>query len=177
VRSALLSDIVGAVVTPQLVDVVDVFSAQRFQPSGVTQQLDDCHVERWGLSLHCQTPEDPAHDGETTWLLPGHGLRLTRHRPRRRHARRGPSLITAVYIERDTRSWTTTDLLLGLEIPDQGAARVIRSEEFAAAISGGLIRPSEADYALRTVHRALEELIVHRDVNQWLAHRGIFDSW
>lgn len=167
----------GAVVTPQLVDVVDVFSAQRLHPSGATQQLDECHVEPWGLSLRYPTPEDPVHAGEITWLLLQDGLRLTRYEPRRRHAQRGPSLITAVCIDRDTRSWTTTDLLLGLEIPEQGAPRVIQSEEFATAISSGLIRLSEADYALRTVHRTLEELVLHRDVGQWLANRGIFDIW
>jgi predicted RNA-binding protein associated with RNAse of E/G family len=167
----------GAVVTSQLVDVIDVFSARRLHQSGSTQQLDECQVEPWGLSLRCPTPADPVYDGEITWLLLEDGLRLTRYQSRRRHAQRGPSLITAVCIDRDTRSWTTTDLLLGLEIPDCGAPRVIQSEDFAAAISRGLIRLSEADYALRTMHRTLEELILHRDVGQWLADRGIFDSW
>lgn len=161
----------------QLVDVVDVFSAQRFAAAHEPQQLTDCHVEQWGLSLKCPTPEDPVHDGEITWLIPDFGLRLTQYLPRRRHAKRASSLITAVNIERDTRSWTTTDLLLGLEIPEQGFPRIVHAEEFATAVSSGLIRLSEADYALRTVHRAFEEVSRHRDVNQWLAHRGIFDLW
>jgi uncharacterized protein len=136
-----------------------------------------CHVERWGLALECTTPEDPVNDGEVTWLLLDPGIRLTRYRPRRRHAMRGPTQLTAVQIQRDTRSWATTDLLLGLEVPDHGAARIVQSEEFAAAVSAGVIRLSQADYALRTVHRTLEELAVHRDINQWLAYRGIFESW
>lgn len=143
----------------------------------MTQQLDDCHLQRWGLSLECATPDDPAHATEITWLLPDQGLRLTQYRPRSRHARREASLITAVHIERDTRSWATTDLLLGLEVPEQGCARVIHSEDFADAVAEGAIRLSEADYALRTVHRTFEELRQHRDVNQWLAHRGVFDPW
>ncbi len=164
-------------IATQPVDVVDVFSAQRHLASGITQQLADCHLERWGLALECPMPDDPANDSEITWLLPDQGLRLTQYRPRSRHARREASLVTAARIERDTRSWATTDLLLGLEIPDQGSARVIRSEDFAAAVSGGSIRQSEADYALRTVHRTFEELRLHRDVNQWLAHRGVFTTW
>lgn len=167
----------GTVVTPQLTDVVDVFSSQRSHSSGVTAQLDVCHVERWGLSLECPTPEDPTYEAEISWLLPDVGVRLTRYRSRRRHSRRGPSLVTAVHIERNTRSWATTDLLLGLQVPDHGAARVVKSEEFAAAVSAGIIRPREADYAFHTVHRTLEEISLHRDVNQWLAHRGIFDLW
>lgn len=174
---ALLSEPVSTVAAPQWIDVVDVFSAQRYLSSGVTQQLDTCHLEHWGLSLKCPTPQDPTHDGEITWLLPEIGVRLTQYRPRSRHARRGSSLITAARIESDTRSWTTTDLLLGLEIPERGTARVIRSEEFASAISEGTIRPSEADYALHTVHRTFHELKQHRDLNQWLAHRGVSDLW
>ncbi len=86
-------------------------------------------------------------------------------------------MLTAVHIERNTRSWTTTDLLLGLEIHDQRSARIVRAEDFATAISSGVIRSSGAEYALRTVHRTFEELTLHRDINQWLAHRGIFDPW
>jgi uncharacterized protein len=160
-----------------LVDVIDVFSAQRHYSSGASVRLDDCHVEPWGLSLRCPIYDDPLHDEEITWLLPADGLRLTRYRPRRRHARHGPTLITAVHIEYDTRSWTTADLLLGLEVPDGGAARVIHSEDYAAAISGGVIRSSEADYALRTVHRVLGEVTMHRDINKWLADRGIANAW
>lgn len=167
----------GTVVIPKLVDVVDVFSAQRFLSSGSTQQLDNCHIERWGLSLECSMPEDPVYDAEITWLLPALGVRLRRFRTRQRHARRTPSVLTAVNIAQDARSWGTTDLLLGLQIPDRGSARIIQSEDFAAAVSTGLIRLSEADYALHTVHRAFEELSKHRDLNQWLAHQGIFDLW
>lgn len=167
----------GTVVTPQLVDVIDVFSAQRSHPSGATRTLEACRLERWGLSLECLTPEDPAHEAEISWLLPEPGLRLTRYRPRRRHSRRGPSMLTAVSIERDERTWKTTDLLLSLQVPDHGAARAIQSEDFAAAVAAGIIRPDEADNAFRIVHRTLEELSRHRDINQWLAYRGIFDLW
>ncbi|MBA8825943.1 hypothetical protein FHX42_003309 [Saccharopolyspora lacisalsi] len=164
-------------IAAQPVEVVDVFSAQRHLPSGATQQLDDCHLEKWGLSLKCPTPQDPAHDSEITWLLPELGVRLTQYRPRSRHARREGSLVTAARIEPNTRSWTTTDLLLGLEIPEGGTTRVIHSEDFAAAVSGGAIRLSEADYALRTVLRTFDEIRLHRDLNQWLAHRGVFEPW
>jgi predicted RNA-binding protein associated with RNAse of E/G family len=134
-------------------------------------------VERWGLAVECPTPDAPEHDAEITWLLPDLGLRLTRYRPRRRHSRPGPSTLTAVRIERETRSWTTTDLLLGLEVEDGGRARIAHATEFATAVATGALRLSEADYALRTVHRTLEEVTRHRDLNQWLAYRGIFDIW
>ncbi|WP_223839296.1 hypothetical protein [Saccharopolyspora pogona] len=173
----LLSEVVTAAFSPQLVEVIDVFSSQRRQPSGSVAQLEVCHVERWGLAVECPTPEAPDHDAEITWLLPDLGLRLTRYRPRRRHSRPGPSMLTAVHIERETRSWTMTDLLLGLEVGDHGRARITHATEFAAAVGNGLIRLSEADYALRTVHRTLDEVTRHRDINQWLAHRGIFQLW
>lgn len=168
---------VSTMIASRPVDVVDVVNAQRYLPSGITQQLEACRLQRWGLSLECPTPDDPAHAGEITWLLPELGLRLTQYRPRSRHARRGSSLVTAARIEWDTRSWTTTDLLLGLEIPEQGATRVIRSEDFADAVSDGTIRLSEADYALHTVLRTLDELRLHHDLNQWLAHRGVAEQW
>ena len=67
----------GTVLDPQLVDVVDLFSAQRSLSSGASVPLDRCQVEPWGLSIECPTPEDPVHECEVTWLLPDAGLRLT----------------------------------------------------------------------------------------------------
>lgn len=167
----------SAAYSTQLAEVIDVFSSQRRHPSGAVHQLDACHVERWGLALRGPTADTEDAASEVTWLLPDLGLRLTKLRPRRRHSRPGPTRLTATRIEHDTRSWMSTDLLLGLEIDDRARARIAQYEEFAAAVSSGLIRLSEADFALRTVHRTLEEISLHRDINQWLAHRGIFDMW
>ncbi|WP_017974418.1 hypothetical protein [Actinopolyspora halophila] len=164
----------GSVITPQHVEIVDVPSAQRHLGSGAVQQLDDCHLERWGLCLECSTPEDPVHDSEITWLLPEPGLRLTRYRPRSRHARPDGSLLTAARIDRDARSWITTDLHLGLEVPQQGQPRIVNSEEYASAINRGQLTLDDADLALRTVHSVFDEVSLHRDIEQWLAHRGMF---
>ncbi|MDA3628741.1 hypothetical protein [Saccharopolyspora oryzae] len=160
-----------------MVEVIDVFSSQRTHPSGFVHQLEVCHVEQWGLAVECPTPDAPDHAAEITWLLPDLGLRLTRYRPRSRHSRPGPSTLTAVRIKPETRSWTTVDLLLGLEVEDRGRARITHAAEFATAVATGALHRSEADYALRTVHRTLNEVTRHRDLNQWLAHRGIFHLW
>ncbi|RRO17689.1 hypothetical protein EIL87_10105 [Saccharopolyspora rhizosphaerae] len=157
-----------------MMEVIDVVNSQRRQPSGYVHHLEVCQVERWGLAVECATPD---HEHEITWLLADLGLRLTKFRPRNRHARPGPSTLTAVTIHRDTRSWATTDLLLSLEVPDGGRPRVTRAAEFASAVASGAIRHSEADYAFRTVHRTLDEISMHRSVNQWLAYRGVFDPW
>lgn len=162
---------------PRLVDVVDVFSGLRHHPSGATVRLDDCHVEHWGLAFRCSTVDDQLPADEITWLLPEYGLRLRRYESRRRHARGEPTLISAARIEHDARSWTITDLLLSLEVPDSGATRLLRSDDFGAAISGGLIRCNEADYALRTVHRVLDEISRHRDLRHWLSYLGITEAW
>lgn len=167
----------GTVITPQLVEVIDVFNAQRFRPTGETQQLLDCQLQRWGLAMECPIAADSSYDSELNWVLPELGIRMSRMCTRRRHAKPGSSQLTAVTAEWDTHSWTTTDLLLGIEIPVNGAARIVRAEEFADAVAGGLLRLSEADYAFRTMHRILGELGRHRDLNQWLSYRGIFDSW
>ncbi|MDI2029815.1 hypothetical protein QFW96_14380 [Saccharopolyspora sp. TS4A08] len=164
----------SAAVSPTLMEVIDLFSSQRRRPTGQVHRLEVCHVERWGLAVECPTPD---HDVEITWLLADLGLRLTRLRPRNRHSRPGPSTLTAVTIHRDTRSWATADLLLSLEVPDAGRPRIARAAEFASAVAAGAIRQSEADYAFRTVHRTLDEISMHRSINQWLAYRGIFDPW
>lgn len=89
-----------------------------------------------------------------------------------------PTILTAVKIQRDTRSWRTTDLLLGLEIRGNCTPRFSRSEDFAAAVAGGVLTLPDADLALRTVHHALEELCgCGHDVDIWLARKGIVDSW
>ncbi len=158
--------------------MVDTVSAVRSYSGGTSRHLSTCRVEDWGLKLECPTPEDPFSDSEVTWLMPELGLRLTHHRPRSRHARSGPSVLSAVRVQRDGRAWRTTDLLLGLAVPGGTTARIVRSEEFAAAVAGRVLGPGDADQALRTVHRTLEEISLHRhDLRSWLVHRGIYDAW
>lgn len=169
---------VGAVTTPQLVDVVDTISGVRSYSSGGSRTLSSCYAERWGLRIEHPTPEDPFSDSEVTWLMPELGLRLTTYRPRSRHARSSPSVLSAVRVERDHRHWQTTDLLLGLAVPGGTTARIVRSEDFAAAVAGRVLRPGDADQALRTVHRTLEELSnVNHNLTSWLTWHGIYDSW
>jgi len=169
---------VGTAITPQLVDTIDTVTAVRSYSSGVSRHLRTCQVERWGLRVECPTPEDPFYDHEVTWLLPALNLRLTQNKPRSRHARSGPSVLTAVRVRLDGRLWLTTDLLLGLAAPGGSSARIVRSEEFAAAVAGRVLRVGDADLALCTVHKTLEELSrVRHDVSSWLAFKRIFEVW
>jgi predicted RNA-binding protein associated with RNAse of E/G family len=169
---------VGTAITPQLVDTVDTLTAVRSYSSGTARALRVCTVERWGLRLECPTPEDPFADSEVTWLLPEFNLRLTHQRPRSRHAKPGPSTLTAARIRIEGRLWRTTDLLLGLAAPGGSSARVVRSEEFAAAVESHVLRAGDADLALCTVHKTLEELARFRhDVSSWLAYKRIFEVW
>ncbi|PWW52225.1 hypothetical protein DFQ13_11817 [Actinokineospora spheciospongiae] len=169
---------VGTVITPQLVDIVDTATAVRSFSSGTAHGLRVCQVERWGLRMEYTTPDDPFSDTEITWLLPDLNLRLTQQKPRSRHAKGGPSVLTAVRVLRDGRYWRTTDLLLGLAAPGGTTARIVRSEEFAAAVGGQVLRVGDADLAMCTVHKTLEELSrVRHDLSSWLAHKHIFEVW
>lgn len=164
--------------TEELTDVVNTFTSERSFSSGTTRQLTVCTVERWGLRMECPTPDHPFVDAEAIWLLADAGIRLTHQRPRSRHAQPMPTTVTAVHVQRDSHSWRTDDLLLGLEVPVKGTPRFARAEEFAAAVGSGAIGPFAADAALRTMHRTLEELTVcGHDVDIWLARQGIVDSW
>jgi hypothetical protein len=41
-----------------------------------------------------------------------------------------------------------------------------------------VIRPGDADVALHTVHRTLEELSrCYHDIGHWLAHQRIYTPW
>ncbi|WP_156756228.1 DUF402 domain-containing protein [Actinokineospora pegani] len=168
----------GTAITPQLVDIVDIATAVRSFSSGTSHALRVCQVERWGLRMEYTTPDDPFSDTEITWLLPEHNLRLTQQKPRSRHAKGGPSVLSAVRVLREGRYWRCTDLLLGLAAPGGTAARIVNSEEFAAAVAGRILRVGDADLAMCTVHRTLEELSrVRHDLSSWLAHKHIFEVW
>jgi predicted RNA-binding protein associated with RNAse of E/G family len=168
---------VGTTITPQLVDVVDTASRVRKYSSGTVRRLTGCRVERWGLLVECPTPDDPFYVSEMTWLLPELHIRLTRQQPRSRHAIGGPTVLTAVRVQRDGTAWHTTDLLLGLATAGN-AARIVGSEDFAAAVAGGVIRPRDADLAIGTIHKTLEELSMCRhDLGAWLTHQRIFEVW
>jgi predicted RNA-binding protein associated with RNAse of E/G family len=160
------------------VDAIDTHTGVRSHSSGMTRRLTSCRVETWGLRAEASTPENPFVDSEVTWLLPAAGVRLTHERPRSRHGRGAPSTLTAVRVRRDGRSWRTTDLLLGLAVPGGCTPRIVRSTEFAAAVAGRVLRAEDADLALRTVHRTLEELSRHRhNLTAWLASLGIVETW
>lgn len=168
----------GAVQTPQLVDVVDTVTGVRTYSSGTVRKLTACHAEAWGLHLEFPTPEDPDFEFEACWLLPAEGLRLSARRPRLRGHVSRSSVLTAVRIEHDARHWRTTDMLLGLTVISGSVPRFASSEDFAAAVSGGVLRRVDADLALHSVHRALEQLALHRhDLGSWLAGRGITQHW
>jgi predicted RNA-binding protein associated with RNAse of E/G family len=163
---------------PQLIDVINTFTGERTSSSGVTNQLSVCTVEPWGLRTECHTPEDPMIGSETTWILTEAGVRLTHLRARSQHAKPAPTVLTAVRYQRDTRSWRITDLLLGMSITSGSTCRIIRLEEFSTAVSTRVIRSSDANYALRTLHRVLEELArCHHDIEVWLGHQGVVDAW
>ena len=164
--------------TAELIDVVNTFTGERICSSGNTQRLTVCSVERWGLRIEYPTPDHPLIESEAAWLLSDVGLRLTYYRRRSRHAEPAPTVLTAVKVQRDTRSWRTTDLLLGLELLGDGQRRFAGSGEFAAAVTHRTLTPSDADLALKTVHRVMEELsYCGNDVDLWLARQGIVDSW
>lgn len=167
-----------AVIPARLTDVVNTFTGERTYSSGGIQKLTVCSVEQWGLRTEHLTPEHPFIESETTWLLAETGLRLTYHRRRSRHGTAGPTLFTAVKVQRDIQSWWTTDLLLGLELPAAGMPRFSGSEQFAAAVRGGALTSLDADIALKTVHRALEELSqCGHNMDSWLARQGIRAPW
>lgn len=167
-----------AVLTPQLVDVVDTVTRIRMYSSGAVRRLTTCRAESWGLHLEFSTPEDPDIESEACWLLPAEGLRLSVQRPRSRRDRCRYSMLTAVRIEHDSRHWRTTDMLLGLRVMSGSVPRFASSEDFAAAVAGGVLRRPDADLALQSVHRALEQLSAHRhDLGSWLAGRGIMQHW
>lgn len=163
--------------TPQLADTIDEAHGIRRYTGGNSRLLRVCQRERWGLRTECATPEDPFYESEVTWLLPDLGLQLTHQRPRNRHGR-GATSVSAVRLHTEGRIWHVTDLLLGLAVPDGRAARVVRSEEFAAAVAGGVVRRRDAETALRTVHRTHEELSRgDHDLDAWLTYHHVFEVW
>lgn len=166
--------------TQQLVDVIDTVRAVRTYSSGAVRILTACRAERWGLQLEFRTPEDPEIESETCWLLPADGLRMSAQRPRisADRARGRITQLTAVRIEHDARHWRTTDMLLGLSMVSGSVPRFVCYEDFAAAVTGGVLRRGDADRALYSVYRALDQLArLHYDVGSWLSGRGITQPW
>jgi predicted RNA-binding protein associated with RNAse of E/G family len=167
---------VSPVVSRQLVEVVDTRSAMRTLPLApeqvLEQPLDRWQVASWGLRTTVLSPEDPFVLAETCWLVPDHGVRLRRRRPRSGDA--ATTEIGAVRIVVDGDRWRCTDLLLGLEVLPGRPARVVHDADFAAAVAGGVLSPADADEAMSTVHRVLGELgDVRHDLDAWTSSLGV----
>jgi uncharacterized protein len=159
-------------VASRLVDVVDVERSSR-TVAGLEQHLRTCTVEPWGLHTVRVDPDDPFVVLEQTWLLPDAGLRLRRcWAPG--EDRCTSTTVGAVRVEVEDHCWFTTDLVLGLEVRHGRAARVAHAAEFAAALQGALLSPTDADDAMATVHRVLGEVVAERhDLRRWAASLGL----
>lgn len=164
--------------TPQLIDVVDTVAGTLTYSSGTVRPLTRCQAEPWGLHLEFSTPEDPETKSEACWLLAADGLRLSARRPRSPRCVNSAGVLTAVRVEHDARHWRTTDMLLGLTVVSGSVPRFASAENFAAAVTGGVLQRVDADFALHAVHRALEQLTRHdHDLRSWLATRGVTRHW
>jgi len=165
---------VSPVVSRQLVEVVDTRSATRTLPLAPEQPLDRWQVTDRYLRTTVLSPEDPFVLAETCWLVPDHGVRLRRRRPRTAEAGGLVTEISAVRIVVDGTQWRCTDLLLGLEVAPGRPARVVHDVDFAAAVAGGVLSPADADEAMSTVHRVLGELgDVRHDLDAWTTSLGV----
>ncbi|KAA2261627.1 DUF402 domain-containing protein [Solihabitans fulvus] len=163
---------------PPKIEYFDIDAKSNTDPKGFARVVDEFHLTRSGLYMYRPVPGHPQLSHFESWLLPSHGLRLTRQSWRPGHEREYDLYIDVVEITSDHSIWRTVDLYLDLIVCTGRSVTVLDTDELLAALGAGLVSPARAEWALRTAYRAVGGISAHGyDAPGWLASEKVVTTW
>jgi predicted RNA-binding protein associated with RNAse of E/G family len=161
-------------VHPPKIELFDVAAMTNTDPKGFVRAVDKYQTTEYGLYM--ARPLDGHHNIAyfRTWLLPEHGLRVSRWR-----AHPGQTLDHDVYIDiveiEEGAVWRTVDLYLDVLVRDHKDLRVEDTDELLAAHTAGLLDRVTVQRAFERTYTAVEGITAAGyDVEAWL---GIPLTW
>jgi uncharacterized protein len=155
-------------VHPPKIELFDVAGMTNTDPKGFVRVVDRFRTTEFGLYMARVVDGHPDIAYFRSWLLPEHGLRISRWRP---HP--GKELDHDVYIDvvdiEPGPVWRSVDLYLDILLLDGLSLRVLDTDEVLAARSAGLIDDRTAQRAFERTFSAVEGIAAAGyEVDTWL---------
>ncbi|MBP2338139.1 putative RNA-binding protein associated with RNAse of E/G family [Saccharothrix coeruleofusca] len=168
----------GTHVHPPKVEYFDLDAKSNTDPKGYLRGVEEYRLTRHGLYMSRPVTGHPHLAHFESWLLPRHGLRVTRQSWHPGHERDYDLYLDVVEITSSGSVWKTVDLYLDLVVRTGRAVTVLDTDELLAALGQGLIEPCRAQWALETTYRAVAGISAHgHDAVRWLAAQGTVTTW
>lgn len=163
---------------PPKVEYFDTAEKTNTDPKGVVRQVEEYREEPFGLYMARPAPGRVQFHYLESWLLPEPGLRITDFWWNPGHERDQDFYLDVVDIRRDGGVWVATDLYLDLVLRDKVSLQVIDTDELLAAVTAGLLSPSDGERALGISHTTVDGLATHGyDLHSWLSTKDITLGW
>lgn len=156
-------------VHPPKIELFDVAAMTNTDNKGFVRAVDRYETTEFGLYMARPVVGHPDIAYFRTWLLPEHGLRVSRWA-----AHPGMRLDHDVYIDvADIETgpvWRTTDLYLDVLVHDHASLRVHDTDELLEAHTAGLLDRATVQRAFERTFSAVEGITATGyDVEAWLA--------
>ncbi len=163
---------------PPKIEYFDLDAKSNTDPKGILRGVDEYRLTADGLYMFRPVPGHPRLSHFESWLLPAHGLRVTRQSWHPGHECDYDLYLDVVEISSSGSVWKTVDLYLDLVVRTGHSVRVLDTDELLLALQRGLVQPERAQWALETTYRAVAGIAAHgHDAVRWLAAQGTVTTW
>jgi predicted RNA-binding protein associated with RNAse of E/G family len=153
---------------PPKIELFDVAGMTNTDPKGFVRAVDRCQTTDFGLYMARPVEGHPDIAYFRTWLLPGHGLRVSRWRAHPGRQLGHDVYIDIVDIEPGAR-WRTRDLYLDILVNDRTDLRVLDTDELLEAHTSGLLDRVTVQRAFERTFLAVAGIAAAgHDVEAWL---------
>ncbi|MFI9386783.1 DUF402 domain-containing protein [Kutzneria sp. NPDC052558] len=165
-------------VHPPKVELFDVDAMTNTDPKRQVRTVNEYRRTEHGLYMSRAVVGHPELSHFESWLLPAHGLRVTRQSWWSGHERDYDFYVDLVHVQPGEPVWRTVDLYLDLLVRTGRSVEVLDTDELMAAVRLGVLTAHDAQLALERTYRAVAGIAAHGyDIQRWLAAEGVHLTW
>ena len=165
-------------VHPPKVELFDLDAMTNTDPKRQVRAVDEYRLTEHGLYMSRAVVGHAKLRHFESWLLPDHGLRVTRQSWWPGHERDFDFYVDIVRVQPGEHTWQTVDLYLDLLVRTGREVEVLDTDELMAAVRLGVLSALDAQSALEITYRAVAGIAAHGyDIQRWLAADGINLAW
>ena len=165
-------------VHPPKVELFDLDAMTNTDPKRQVRAVDEYRLAEHGLYMSRAVVGHPKLKHFESWLLPAHGLRVTRQSWWPGHERDFDFYVDVVHVQPGEHAWRTVDLYLDLLVRTGRDVEVLDTDELMAAVRLGHLSAQDAQLALEGTYRAVAGIAAHGyDIQRWLAADGVHLTW
>lgn len=163
---------------PPKVELFDLVAMTNTDPKRQVRAVDEYRLAEHGLYMSRAVVGHPKLKHFESWLLPSHGLRVTKQSWWPGHERDFDFYVDVVRVQPGEQVWQTVDLYLDLLVRTGREVEVLDTDELMTAVRLGVLGAQDAQAALEDTYRAVAGIAAHGyDIQRWLAAEGVELTW